>query len=180
MRVGWKVYRLTKIFSWNVAKWGFFFNTVHLAVHTHLPSVLQCFDLIYKKKSSTANMKFTIYQPTLIVYSFWEEKKEKEKRIYYLFVSIFEMKLDNFLSFNVFRQLSSSLLLYSQLFSQCILWPPSSVLCQTLEPKWNFEPNPFFNPLLSSRTHGKKDIGDWFKSFWMKSSGGCRFNPDYR
>ena len=36
-RVGWKVYRLTKILSWNVTKWGLFFNIVSFVVHTLVP-----------------------------------------------------------------------------------------------------------------------------------------------
>ena len=51
-----------------------------------------------------------------------------------------------FLSFRVFTLLSSSLLLYSQCFGQCVLWPSSEVTCWTQEPTWNFEPRPLFNP----------------------------------
>ena len=38
-KVDWKVHRLLSL---NVTKWGLFFNIIHLAVHTLLPSVLQC------------------------------------------------------------------------------------------------------------------------------------------
>ena len=48
-RVSLKVLRLTKIFSWNVTKWGLFFNIVPLVVHTLLSSVLQCLDPIGQK-----------------------------------------------------------------------------------------------------------------------------------
>ena len=54
-------------------------------------------------------------------------------------------KLWWFLSFRVFRLLSSSLLLYSQHFAQCILRPSSGVSCWTQEPTQNFEPRPLFN-----------------------------------
>ena len=50
-----------------------------------------------------------------------------------------------FLSFRVFRLLSSSLLLYSQRFGWYVLQPSSGV-CQTQEPTQNFEPCPLFNP----------------------------------
>ena len=32
-KVGWKVHRLTKIFSWNVTKWGLFFNSSLCSLH---------------------------------------------------------------------------------------------------------------------------------------------------
>ena len=41
-----KVHWLTKMLSWNVTKWGLFFNFVSLMVHTLLPLVLQCCDHI--------------------------------------------------------------------------------------------------------------------------------------
>ena len=42
--------------------------------------------------------------------------------------------------------MSSSVLLYSQHFGQCMLWFSSDVACQIWEPTQNFEPNPLFNP----------------------------------
>ena len=50
-----------------------------------------------------------------------------------------------FLSFRVFRLLSSSLLLYSQGFSLYVLRPSSGV-CQTRESTRNFELHPLFDP----------------------------------
>ena len=41
-RVGWKVHRLTLMLWSNLTKCGLFFNIVSPAVHTFLPSVLQC------------------------------------------------------------------------------------------------------------------------------------------
>ena len=49
IRVGWKVHWLTKILSWNVTKWGLFFNIVFLVFHTLFTSVLQCLDPISQK-----------------------------------------------------------------------------------------------------------------------------------
>ena len=50
-----------------------------------------------------------------------------------------------FLSLRVFRLLSSSLLLFPQGFGRYVSWPSSSV-CWTLEPSWNFELCPLLNP----------------------------------
>ena len=49
-----------------------------------------------------------------------------------------------FLTFSVFRQLSSSLFLYSQRFGWCVLRSSSGVSCRTQKPTRNFEPNPLF------------------------------------
>ena len=43
-RVGWKVHRLTLMQWLNLTKCGLFLNIVSPAVHTLLPSVLQCLD----------------------------------------------------------------------------------------------------------------------------------------
>ena len=48
-RFSWKINMLTKILSWNVTKGGLFFNTVSFAVHTLLPSVLQCLNSTCQK-----------------------------------------------------------------------------------------------------------------------------------
>ena len=48
-RFRWKVYRLTKILSGNVTRWGLFFNIVSFVTHKLLPSVLQCLYPIGKK-----------------------------------------------------------------------------------------------------------------------------------
>ena len=50
-----------------------------------------------------------------------------------------------FLSLRVFGLLSSSLLLFPQCFSQYVLRPSSDV-CRTWEPSWNFELHPLLNP----------------------------------
>ena len=51
-----------------------------------------------------------------------------------------------FLSFRVFKLLSSSLLLYSKCFSWCVLQPSSGISYQTWEPTQNFKWHPLFNP----------------------------------
>ena len=77
------------------------------------------------------------------------------------------------LSLNFFRQLSSSLLLFPQRFVRYVLQPSSGV-CRTREPSWNFELRPLLNPWgspvltvitatpcipLDCRTHGVTVIG---------------------
>ena len=50
-----------------------------------------------------------------------------------------------FLSLRVFGLLSSSLLLFPQRFGRYVLRPSSGV-CRTREPSWNFELRPLLNP----------------------------------
>ena len=59
MRVSWKVHRLTKIPSWNVTKWGLFFNIVTFTVHSLLQLVLQCLDPIGNKIHQHYHMNFS-------------------------------------------------------------------------------------------------------------------------
>ena len=65
-RVNWKVHKLTKILSWNMTKWGLFFNIVPLAVHTLFSLVL----LWSHWSKNVINNKYDIllwtFQPTLI------------------------------------------------------------------------------------------------------------------
>ena len=53
-------------------------------------------------------------------------------------------KLLEFLSLRVFGRLSSSLLLFPQRFGRYVLWPSSGV-CRTQEPTWDFELRPLLN-----------------------------------
>ena len=53
-RIRWKVHGLTKILSWNVTKWGLFFNIVPVGVHTLLPSALQSFYITSHAKRELA------------------------------------------------------------------------------------------------------------------------------
>ena len=62
--------------------------------------------------------------------------------------------LMNFLSFRVFRLLSSSLLLYSQHFGWCVLWLSSGVFCRTPD-------------VPPSRTYGIMIIGIGSLSIWV-------------
>ena len=75
--------------------------------------------------------------------------------IYYIYIYIIYWILNvkhsglnkffKFLSLKIFRLVSSSLLLYSQHFSQYVFPPSSGVSCQTREPTQNLELNPLFN-----------------------------------
>ena len=76
-----------------------------------------------------------------------------------------------FLSLRVFGLLSSSLLLFPQCFGQYVLRPSSGV-CWTRQPSWNFELCPLLNLrgspvliLLASRTHCITVIGVGSLSF---------------
>ena len=58
---------------------------------------------------------------------------------------LYNINLKSFFFFS-FRLLSSSLLLYLQRFSRCVLRPSSCVSCRAREPSRNFETRPLFNP----------------------------------
>ena len=55
-RIGWKILRLTKILSWNVTKWVFFFR-LNLSCSLHTKSIgVAVIGSHWSKKSSTTDM----------------------------------------------------------------------------------------------------------------------------
>ena len=80
LRVDWKVHRQTKILSWNVTKWGLFFNIVTLEVHS--PSFLWCCRtwIPFVRKSFTADMISSYELFNLPIYSTLIRPKVPEQR----------------------------------------------------------------------------------------------------
>ena len=60
-KVSWKAHRLTKIASWNVTRWGLFFNIVSLMVHTLFTSVLPCLVPIGKKSRADMTSSYEFF-----------------------------------------------------------------------------------------------------------------------
>ena len=87
----------------------------------------------------------------------WEREREGWGRVSRKFVLSTLLEYDGydyiyiFLSLRVFGLLSSSLLLllFPLHFGRYVLWPSSGV-CRTQEPTWNFELCPLLNPRGSS------------------------------
>ena len=62
-----KFYKLTKLLSGNLTKWGLYFMMVFPMVHTLLSSMLQCFNPIGKKTHQAVDhMNFSVYEVTIL------------------------------------------------------------------------------------------------------------------
>ena len=93
-------------------------------------------------------------------------KKGTQKQILYFDSCPFCLKKNSFLSFRVFRLLSSSLLNMTVVFIDSIehdLWDSSGVSCRTRKLTRNFESHPLFYPLrYVSNWIWRNDYWRWF------------------